>query len=46
MNQEKFGGFIKEIRKKHHLTQKQLAEKYNVTYQAVSKWENGLSFPK
>ena len=36
MNQEKFGRFIKEIRKKHHLTQKQLAEKYNVTYQAVN----------
>lgn len=45
MNQEKFGRFIKEIRKKHHLTQKQLAEKYNVTYQAVSKWENGLNMP-
>lgn len=45
MNQEKFGKFIKEIRKKHNLTQKQLADKYNVTYQAVSKWENGLNMP-
>ncbi len=42
MNQEKFGKFIKDIRKKHNLTQKQLADKYNVTYQAVSKWENGI----
>ena len=45
MNQEKFGAFIKKIRKKNNLTQKQLAEKYNVTYQAVSKWENGRNMP-
>lgn len=43
MNQEKFGKLIKDIRKKNKLTQKQLADKYNVTYQAVSKWENGLN---
>lgn len=45
MEQEKFGQFIKDIRKKHNLTQKQLADKYHVTYQAVSKWENGLNMP-
>lgn len=45
MDQEKFGKFIKEIRKKHNITQKQLADKYNVTYQAVSKWENGKNMP-
>lgn len=45
MNPEKFGQMIKELRKKHHLTQKDLASKYNVTYQAVSKWENGLNMP-
>jgi len=45
MNQEKFGRLIKEIRKKNNLTQKQLADKYNVTYQAVSKWENGINMP-
>lgn len=45
MDQEKFGKFIKDIRKKHNLTQKQLADKYNVTYQAVNKWENGLNMP-
>lgn len=45
MNQEKFGKFIKEIRKKHNLTQKEFADKYNVTYQAVSKWENGKNMP-
>ena len=45
MNQEKLSNIIKEIRKKNNLTQKQLAEKLNVTYQAVSKWENGKNFP-
>ena len=45
MEQEKFGKFIKEIRKKHNLTQKQLADKYHVTYHAVSKWETGETFP-
>ena len=33
-------------RKKKKLTQEQLAEKLNVTNQAISKWENGKSFPK
>lgn len=45
MEQEKIAKFIKDIRKKHNLTQKQFAEKYNVTYQAVSKWENALNMP-
>lgn len=45
MDQERIAKFIKEIRKKHHLTQKQFAEKYHVTYQAVSKWENALNMP-
>ena len=45
MNQEEFGKFIKQIRKNNNLTQKQLADKYNVTYQAVSKWERGINMP-
>lgn len=45
MNPEKFGLFIKKIRKDNHLTQKDLANKYHVTYQAVSKWENGKNMP-
>ncbi len=45
MDQEKIGKFIKDIRKKNNLTQKDLADKYNVTYQAVSKWENGKNMP-
>ena len=46
MNPEKVGKFIKDIRKKNNLTQKQLADKYGVTYQAVSKWELGKNIPK
>ena len=45
MDQEKIARFIKDIRKKHNLTQKQFADKYDVTYQAVSKWENALNMP-
>lgn len=45
MNQDNISKFIKDIRKKNNLTQKQLADKYNVTYQAVSKWENGKNIP-
>lgn len=45
MNQEKIGTFIKDLRKKNNLTQQAIADKYNVTYQAVSKWENGKNMP-
>ncbi len=40
-----FGEIIKDIRKKNNLTQKELADKLYVTYQAVSKWENNKSIP-
>lgn len=40
-----FGKIIKEIRKNNNLTQKELADKLFVTYQAVSKWENNRSIP-
>ncbi len=46
MNPEKVGKFIKKIRKDNNLTQKDLADKYGVTYQAVSKWENGINLPE
>ena len=46
MNQEKVGQFIKDLRKQNKLTQKDLADKYGVTYQAVSKWENGINLPE
>lgn len=45
MNQEKVGQLIKEIRNKSGLSQEKFGEKYNVTYQAVSKWETGKNLP-
>ena len=45
MNTERIGEVIKEIRKKNHLSQKDFAKKYGVTYQAVSKWETGKNIP-
>ena len=45
MNQDKIGKFIKKIRLENNLTQKQLADTLGVTYQAVSKWENGKNIP-
>ena len=45
LNQEKIGKFIAERRRTQELTQKQLAEKLNVSDKAVSKWETGRSMP-
>ena len=39
------GQKISELRKKQKMTQDELAEKMNVSAQAVSKWENDLSTP-
>ena len=40
---EHIGQHIAYYRKKSGMTQEQLAEKMEVTAQAVSKWENGGS---
>ena len=45
MDQEKIGQFIKKIREENNLTQKELADRLGVTFQAVSKWENGKNAP-
>ena len=45
MNQEKIGKFIANCRKEKKLTQEQLAEKLNISKNAVSKWERGLNLP-
>ena len=45
MDYEKIGKFIFKLRKGKNLTQKQLAEKLNVTNKAISKWERGLGAP-
>ena len=45
MDQIKIGKFIAECRRKNNLTQAQLAEKLNITYRALSKWETGRAMP-
>lgn len=39
------GNKISQIRKEHNLTQEEFAEKYNVTRQTISNWENSKSYP-
>lgn len=45
MDAIKIGKYIQAQRKKTGMTQKELAEKLSVSFQAVSKWENGDSLP-
>ena len=45
MNQEEIGNKIKQIRIDNNLTQREFADIFGVTYQAVSKWENGKNLP-
>ena len=45
MDPEKIGKFIKNLRKSNNMTQAEFAQKYNVTYQAVSNWEQGKNIP-
>lgn len=42
----KVGNFIMGKRKSLGMTQQQLADKLNVSFQAISKWENGVSQTK
>lgn len=39
------GKRITEIRKQNNMTQEELAEKFHVTRQTISNWENGKSYP-
>lgn len=45
MNQIKIGKFIAKCRKDKNLTQQELADRLNITYKAVSKWECGKGLP-
>lgn len=45
MNAIQIGNYIRQLRKKAGLSQKELAEKLNISFQAISKWENGDSLP-
>lgn len=42
---KQYGKIIAQLRKENNLTQAELGAKLNVTYQAVSKWENDQSQP-
>ncbi len=43
MNTEKIGEHIASLRKEKGLTQSDLGERLGVSFQAVSKWERGIS---
>ena len=45
MNNKKVADFILKLRKDNNLTQAEFADIFNVTYQAVSKWENAKNIP-
>ncbi|MBR4461687.1 MAG: helix-turn-helix transcriptional regulator [Erysipelotrichaceae bacterium] len=45
MDTLKIGQYIQHLRKAAGMTQKELAEKLNISFQAVSKWENGDTLP-
>ncbi len=40
-----FGQIMKDLRRKHDMTQEGLAETLGITGQAVSRWENDLAMP-
>lgn len=42
IDSKKMGNFIAGKRKELKMTQQQLAEKLNISFQAISKWENGV----
>lgn len=43
LDNEKFGAFVADMRKKKGWTQKELADRLFVSDKAVSKWERGGS---
>lgn len=45
LDYKKIGLYLLEKRKIYKLTQKQLADQLNISFQAVSRWEKGLSIP-
>ena len=44
-NRMKFCDKLQKIRKENNLTQEALADKLDVSRQAVSKWESGTAYP-
>ena len=39
------GENIRNYRRKQDLTQEELAERLGVSYQSISRWENGATYP-
>ena len=37
--------YIKELREQQGMTQKELAERMQVSFQTISKWENEVNLP-
>lgn len=46
MDQVKTGKFIQKMRKEQQLTQRQIADKLNISDKTVSKWETGNGLPE
>ena len=46
MDQEKIGQFIALLRKEQGMTQKELAQKLDVSDKTISKWETGRGLPE
>lgn len=46
MDQNKIGKFIAELRKNKKITQKELAERLNISEKTISKWECGKGLPE
>ncbi len=45
MQSSKVGNLIRTLRQENNMTQKQLADKLNISDKTVSKWERGLGLP-
>lgn len=43
LDYKKIGLYLLEKRKLYNLTQKQLADQLNISFQAVSRWKKGVS---
>lgn len=41
----RIGGFLRQLRKEHGLTQEQLGEKVGATNKTISRWETGVYMP-
>ncbi len=45
MNMNLIARYLQFLRKSHHYTQEELAERLDISRQAVSKWETGATIP-